>query len=123
MSEAEYTDKLIDLNYLKELSCNDTEFEHDIIRQFIVQVPEELGWLKEAITKKNRKRIKSLAHCLKSSIAYLGLTERLHSSLHRMEVEAKSNTEATHFEEDFDQVKKICEQAVQEAKRFLITTV
>ncbi|MDQ3683601.1 MAG: Hpt domain-containing protein [Bacteroidota bacterium] len=123
MSEVENTDKLIDLNYLKALSINDTEFEQAIIRQFIVQVPEELEWLKEAIDKKNLKRIKSLAHGMKSSIAYLGLTERLHSSLHRMEVEAISNLEGTHFEEDFDQVKKICEQAVHEAKQLLVFAV
>lgn len=123
MSETEYTNKLIDLSYLKELSFNDTEFEKAIISQFIVQVPEELKCLKEAINKKNLKRIKSLAHCLKSSVTYLGLTEKLHSSLHRMEVEAKSNTEAKHFEEDFDQVRKVCEQAVQEARRLLIITV
>ncbi len=119
MSETEYTDKVIDLNYLKELSLNDIEFEHAIIRQFIVQVPEELQWLKDAIDKKNLKRIKSLAHGMKSSIAYLGLTEILHSSLHRMEEEAISNAEATHFEEDFYHVKKVCEQAVQEAGKLL----
>ncbi len=119
MSETEYTEKLIDLSYLKALSLNDTEFEHAIIRQFIVQVPEELESLKEAIDKKNQKRIKSLAHGIKSSIAYLGLSERLHSSLHRIEVEAISSAEATHFEEDFEQVKKVCEVAVQEARRLL----
>lgn len=121
MSEGEYTDKLIDLSYLKELSCNDTEFERAIICQFIVQVPEELELLKEAIDKKNLRRIKSLAHGIKSSIAYLGLTDRLHSSLQRMEAEAMSNAEATHFEEDFEQVKKICEQGVQEAGLLLNT--
>jgi HPt (histidine-containing phosphotransfer) domain-containing protein len=123
MNEAKYTCKLIDLNYLKGLSFNDTEFEQAIINQFIVQVPQELEWLKEAIDKRNLKRIKSLAHCMKSSIAYLGLTERLHSFLHRMETEAVSKAEDTHFEEDFDRVKKICEQAVQEARQLLITTV
>jgi HPt (histidine-containing phosphotransfer) domain-containing protein len=123
MSEAEYPDKLIDLNYLKELSLNDIEFEQAIIRQFIVQVPEELQWLKEAIDKKELKKIKSLVHGMKSSIAYLGLTEILHSSLHRIEAEATINAEATHFEEDFDQVKKVCEQAVQEARQLLNVSV
>ncbi|HVE61816.1 MAG TPA: Hpt domain-containing protein [Chitinophagaceae bacterium] len=119
MNEAEYTDKLIDLNYLRELSLNDTAFEQAIIRQFIVQVPEELEWLKKAIDKKDLKKIKSLAHEMKSSISYLGLTPKLYSYLSRMEIEAATNVETTHFQEDFDYVKKISDRAVQEAKQLL----
>ncbi len=123
MNEAKYTDKLIDLSYLKQLSFNDTAFEHAIIRQFILQVPEELELLKEAIHKKNLRTIKSIAHSLKSSIAYLGLTDRLYTSLDRIEVEAASNTINPHFNEDFEQVEKVCRQAVQEAIQFLNVSV
>jgi HPt (histidine-containing phosphotransfer) domain-containing protein len=123
MNEAKYTDKLIDLSYLKQLSFNDTAFEHAIIRQFILQVPEELELLKEAIQKKNLRTIKSIAHSLKSSIAYLGLTDRLYTSLDRIEVEAASNTINPHFNEDFEQVEKVCRQAVQEAIQFLTFSV
>ena len=123
MSEAEYTDKIIDLNYLKELSLNDTAFEHAIIRQFIVQVPEELQLMNEAIDVKNLEAIKSLAHSLKSSIAYLGLTDRLYQFLHRMEIEAFGNETSPHFKEDFDQVKKVCGQAVKEAGELLNVSV
>lgn len=123
MNEAKYTDKLIDLNYVKQFSFNDTAFEHAIIRQFILQVPEELELLKEAIHKKNLRTIKSIAHSLKSSIAYLGLTDRLYTSLDRIEVEAASNTINPHFNEDFEQVEKVCRQAVQEAIQFLNVSV
>jgi HPt (histidine-containing phosphotransfer) domain-containing protein len=123
MNEAKYTDKLIDLNYLKQLSFSDTAFEQAIIRQFILQVPEELELLKEAIHKKNLRTIKSIAHSLKSSIAYLGLTDRLYTSLDRIEVEAASNTINPHFNEDFEQVEKVCRQAVQEAIQFLNVSV
>jgi len=123
MNEAKYTDKLIDLKYLKQLSFNDTAFEHAIIRQFILQVPEELELLKEAIHKKNLRTIKSIAHSLKSSIAYLGLTDRLYTSLDRIEVEAASNTINPHFNEDFEQVETVCRQAVQEAIQFLNVSV
>lgn len=119
MSEAEYTEKLIDLNYLKELSFNDKAFEHAIISQFIIQVPEELQLLQEAIDKKNLQTIKSLAHSLKSSIAYLGLTDKLYSLLHRMEIEALNNETTSHFKEDFDKVKKVCRRAVLEAGQLL----
>jgi HPt (histidine-containing phosphotransfer) domain-containing protein len=123
MTEAKYTDKIIDLNYLKELSFNDIAFEHAIIRQFILQVPEELELLQDAIHKKNLESIKTLAHSLKSSIAYLGLTDRLHSSLDRIEAEAFNNVVNPHFNEDFDEVEKICRQAVQEAQQCLNVSI
>ncbi len=119
MNEAIYTDKLIDLNYLKQLSSNDTAFEHAIIRQFILQVPEELELLKENIQKNKPENIKSIAHSLKSSVAYVGLTDRLSTFLNRIEEEAATNVANPHFNEDFEYVEKVCRQAVQEAEQFL----
>jgi signal transduction histidine kinase/CheY-like chemotaxis protein len=115
-------EQVISLNYLKELSLGDTEFENAIIRQFIVQVPEEIGLLQEAVQAGNRQQIKSIAHGMKSSVAYLGLTDRLHPNLHRMEMEAVGNLEGDHFEEDLAAVRSTCEQAVAEARQ-LITLV
>ena len=112
---------VVNLQYLKELSMGDTEFEHAIIRQFIVQVPEELALLKEAIEKDSRTKIKSLAHGMKSSVAYMGLTERLHPYLQRMEAEAVNGTETPHFEEDYQQVEAICQQALTEARQLQVT--
>jgi HPt (histidine-containing phosphotransfer) domain-containing protein len=83
-------------------------------------VPEELGLLQEAVQKKNKQQIKSIAHGMKSSVAYLGLTERLNPNLHRMEVEAVSEVN-DHFDEDFQEVKRVCEQAVVEARQLLST--
>jgi HPt (histidine-containing phosphotransfer) domain-containing protein len=102
---------------LKELSMGDAEFEQAIIRQFIVQVPEELELLKDAIDKSNLQRIKSLAHGMKSSIAYLGLGERLNPCLQRMETEAVLNNPDPHFNEDFAQLAQVCNQALAEAKQ------
>ncbi|WP_165917144.1 ATP-binding protein [Flaviaesturariibacter aridisoli] len=110
---------VINLNYLHELSLGDTEFENAIVRQFVVQVPEELALLQEAVQAGNFIQIKSIAHGMKSSVAYLGLTERLQPCLHRMEVEAVSQPEQTHFHEDLEEVRLVCEQAVAEARILL----
>lgn len=118
-SDTETRESVINLGYLKELSLGDGEFENAIIRQFIVQVPEELNLLQEAVVAKNNQQIKSIAHGMKSSVAYLGLTDRLHPHLHRMEVEAVNREGQDHFQEDFEQVKSVCEQAVYEAKQLL----
>jgi CheY-like chemotaxis protein/CHASE3 domain sensor protein/HPt (histidine-containing phosphotransfer) domain-containing protein len=111
---------MVNLAYLRELSLGDTEFENAIIRQFIVQVPEELALLQEAVDARNLVQIKSIAHGMKSSVAYLGLTDRLQPVLHRLEVEAVSNADEPHFEEDLVEVRLVCEQAVLEARGLLI---
>jgi signal transduction histidine kinase/DNA-binding NarL/FixJ family response regulator len=110
---------VVNLDYLRELSLGDTEFENAIVRQFIVQVPEELNLLQEAVDAENRLQIKSIAHGMKSSVAYLGLTERLSPFLHRMEVEAVAHNGEEHFREDYQEVRKVCEQAVFEARGLL----
>jgi HPt (histidine-containing phosphotransfer) domain-containing protein len=107
---------MINLQYLQELSMGDADFEHAIIRQFIVQVPEELDLLQEAIAAKQYLKIKSIAHGMKSSVAYMGLTEKLNPFLQRMETEAVLQPETPHFEADYEQVKAICQQALAEAK-------
>jgi CheY-like chemotaxis protein len=115
-SSSEPAETVINLQYLRELSMGDAEFEHAIIRQFIVQMPEELELLEDAIAARRFPKIKGIAHGMKSSVAYMGLTEKLNPYLQRMETEAVLQPEAPHFEEDFAQVKIICDQALAEAK-------
>ncbi len=113
------TENIIDLTYLKELSKGDLEFENAIIRQFIIQVPEELELLQEAIEKHNLSKIKSLAHGMKSSVGYLGLMNKLQQPLQRLESEAVTNEQNPHFQKDYDQVRHICNLAAAEAKKML----
>jgi len=114
---------VINLQYLRELSMGDAEFEHAIIRQFIVQVPEELEVLNEAILSRRFIKIKSIAHGMKSSVAYMGLSEKLNHYLQRMETEAVLQPESAHFEEDFEQIKCICNQALAEARLLPVPVV
>ena len=114
---------VISLDYLRELSFGDPEFENAIIRQFIVQVPDELKLLQDAIKARDYSLIKSLAHGMKSSVAYLGLSERLFPTLQRMEEEAVVASENPHFDEDFRYLQEVCEQAVKEARQLIQVSV
>jgi CheY-like chemotaxis protein len=116
-------DTMINLQYLRELSLGDADFEQAIIRQFIIQVPEELDLLREAISFNSYQKIKSIAHGMKSSVAYMGLTEKLNPFLQRMETEAVLQPGTPHFEEDYEQVKAICQQALAEARSLPVPAV
>ncbi|MBD0332948.1 MAG: response regulator [Chitinophagaceae bacterium] len=110
---------VIDLSYLKELSNGDVEFENSIIREFIIQMPKELELLREAVNNKEFQQIKSIAHGMKSSVSYMGLSEKIFSHLQRMETEAANNSASNHFNEDYHYVEAVCNQAVEEARHLI----
>ena len=110
---------VISLHYLKELSMGDTVFEQAIMQQFITQIPDELEQLNEAIKSNDHIKIKSIAHGLKSSVAYLGLHEMLHPHLHRLEVESVSKVAENHFSEDWSTVEDVCNRAITETRQML----
>jgi CheY-like chemotaxis protein len=111
----EAPDGVIDLAYLREISMGDREFEQTIIQQFIIQLPEELAQMKEAIAAKS-PAIKAIAHGMKSSVSYLGLHQRLHPVLHRMETDGANGSSSSTLHEDFEEVRAVCLQAIEEAK-------
>lgn len=112
-------EKIIDLIYLKEISGGDTAFQDTIVRQFIIQIPVELQQIEMAIKEGNMQQIKSLAHGIKSTVAYMGLGEKLHPYLQRMETESAMNEKASHYDQDLQQVKDVCTRAVQEAQQLI----
>lgn len=109
---------LISLDYLHQLSGNDAAFEMEILRQFLVQLPEELAQLDEAIRTSNFTQAKRVAHSLKSTIGYVGLAEDLHPYLDRIEKDALAqNTDD--LMKVYAHVRQQCELALEEVKRLV----
>jgi CheY-like chemotaxis protein len=115
-------ESIINLSYLKEISMGDPEFEQTIIQQFILQVPEELKGLEEAISSGDAKGVKAVAHTMKSSVSYLGVNTRLYPALHRLETGA-IHAARVEMERDFAEVRTVCMQAIEEAKQLLPSAV
>lgn len=107
--------RLINLNYLHELSGNDQEFEKEILQQFILQTPKELSDLQEAIEQNDPSRIRRIAHSLKSTVGYVGMAELLHPPLERLE---KWGENGAGFH-DFHFVKDQCSKAFEEVQEIL----
>lgn len=120
LNEQTNANSVIDLAYLKELSMGDTAFEQEIVKQFIIQVPQELEDLKQAIDEGDRQKMKSIAHGMKSSVAYVGLKDVLHTHLHRIEIANIEEDATTQYQDDYQHIKTICEQAIVEAKAWLV---
>ena len=111
---------VIDLDYLNELSKGDKNFETEMIRQFIIQVPEEIKSLGSFIQQKNLIAVKSAAHGLKSSVSFVGLSSKLQPVLEQIEKQASSGNGLKEIQQDFEQLQTICNQAVEEAKSLLV---
>jgi len=109
---------IVNLDYLHQLSGNDPVFEREMLHQFLLQTPDELTNLQEAIIKDDSLSIRKIAHSLKSTVGYLGLADTLYPYLDRIEQNAVSNIKGS-TEADFNYVKDLCEQAMQEIKELL----
>ncbi len=120
VTKEETPPQLVDLTYLHEISMGDREFEQTIIQQFIIQVPEELQQMEEAIAAKSAD-VKALAHGMKSSVSYLGLHHRLHPVLHRIETGSLNGAASDTLQQDFEEVRSVCLRAVEEAKGLVLS--
>lgn len=114
------TSSVIDLDYLNELSKGDKNFETEMIRQFIVQVPDEIRSLQSSIKEKNYDGIRSAAHGLKSSVSFVGLSQKLHPVLEQIENHASLGNGLNDIQQNFEQLQTICNQAIAEAKLLLV---
>jgi signal transduction histidine kinase/CheY-like chemotaxis protein len=111
--------EFLDLDYLKEISGGNTVFEKSMIDQFLKQVPGELGAMKEAFSKMNYTALTLIAHNLKTSISFLGLTKKLDRHLDYIESNAGNPNVHDTIQEEIMIIHDICQKAFREAKNYL----
>ena len=108
----------INLNYLHELSGNDKNFEKEILEQFVVQLPEEVNDLQNAIQTNELDKVRRIAHSLKSTFGYVGLADELFPYLEAMEKDAVAENN-TNMSKNFEAVKTKYSEAIKEVKALL----
>lgn len=109
----------IDLTYLQELSGGKKSFQKEITEQFIAQLPTELQQLEAALNKGDYEICRQLAHNMKTSVSFMGLTEKLNEPLDYIEDHALSEKNSSQISSHFLYIKTICIKALEEAKDFL----
>lgn len=108
----------INLNYMKEISGGDTEYEKTVTQQFIEAIPQELDEIEKAWKNNDIKQLRQLSHNMKTTISVMGLNDILQSGLDKIEYE---NLTEKKFEDSFSSVKSICIAALAEARQFYST--
>jgi CheY-like chemotaxis protein len=67
----------VDLSYLDTVTGGNAELKKKILQMLIDETPDELFSLRQFTREKNWKRVRAVAHKMKSGVTYLGLTKTL----------------------------------------------
>jgi CheY-like chemotaxis protein len=110
---------LVQLEYLRQLSMGDKDFEQNMLRQFVTQLPEDLSLLKKAIDEGSVTAIRSTAHNLKTTLSFIGLEHRSYPILESLET-LDSSYEADIVTDQYNTLKRLCMQALQETLQLLL---
>jgi len=111
--EAGYT--YINLQYMKEVSKGNTEYEKTVTEQFIEVIPEDLRSIEDAWLNNDIRQMKQRAHNMKTTISVMGLNELLQPYLDTLEYE---NVTTNVFENNFSVIRSICEASLTDARIF-----
>ena len=105
----------INLAYMKEVSNGNIAYEKTVSEQFIEIIPSDLAALENAWKLHDKKKVRQLAHDMKTSVSVMGLDDILHPYLNELE-----NEELTDiiFQNNLTTLKSICKEAVEEARHF-----
>jgi CheY-like chemotaxis protein len=105
---------VIDMDYLHTISKGDIEFEKSMVKTFTEQMPGELLQLKNAIDEEDGPRMRSVAHNMKSTISYMGLSG-LSQLLEEIEENSELNGEMEKIRKNYMMIEDSCRLALLEA--------
>jgi CheY-like chemotaxis protein/two-component sensor histidine kinase len=108
----------INLQYMKEVSGGNMEYEKTVTGQFIEAIPNDLQEIEAAWQDNSLALLRQLAHNMKTTVSVMGLNELLQPYLDAIEYD---NLDAEIFNTKFSAVKLICTAALEEAKHFYTT--
>ena len=113
-STADARYRLIDPDYLKQISDGDRAYEIEMTDQFLEVVPGDLNNLRSALSAGDRAAVSRIAHSMKTNVSIMGMTERLHLLLDALEYPA----DGADLSVLVAALQQLCEAAMEEAHRF-----
>lgn len=104
-----------DLTYLREIAKGSNEFIIQMLNIFIEQTPKALIRMEEALKNKDWKTLRLIAHKIKPSITFVGLT-KIANDVPLLEEYAAEETHLNEIPALVDKIKSTCTGAVAELK-------
>lgn len=103
--------KIINLDYLIEVSKGDTKFINEMVKIFLTENPGELRCLENAIIENNFEDIKIGANKLRSTIPFFGLDKIIEKEVIEVETLATNKMDIEKIKTLFSKIKKTSEMA------------
>jgi signal transduction histidine kinase/DNA-binding response OmpR family regulator len=114
--KSEANDHVTNIAYLNEIAKGKKSFVLEMINIFLSQTPEDLLDIESAINKNDFESIQYIAHRMKTSIRFVGLSGKIEESLDFLENEQGENISITQIQEHFEHIKNVCNKALEELK-------
>lgn len=106
--------RVVNIDYLTQLSRGNTKFVQEMIRIFLSENPEEIRVLESAIREKDFEVIRSSTHKLRSTLPYIGLDRVVEKEISEIEALAVRGSGIDEIGKFFVRIKETCEQACNE---------
>lgn len=103
--------KIVNLDYLIEMSKGDTKFVNEMVKIFLIENPDEIRSLENAIKEYNFAEIKIAANKLRSTIPFFGLDKVIEKEVIELETLATDKIDLDKIKTLFSKIKKTCEMA------------
>jgi len=108
--------KFINLDYLREISAGNIDFQQSISRDFIQGFTTETNALAKAVESSDHEKISHIAHNLKTTISVMGLGTILNPHLDALEAKCTNEAESR---EHCTAILQIRSEIIQEVNRFI----
>lgn len=108
----------INLDYMKEVSRGNKEYEKEVTSQFLEAMPDEIGKLELYWNEHNNPGLRQVAHNMRTTISVVGLSEKLQPHLDTLEYGDFSKEDIPYH---ISVLKKIGGGAIEEAELFYRT--
>lgn len=112
------TYKYINLQYMKEISRGNIDYEKTITEQFIEAMPNELNVLEQSWHNYEIDQLRKTAHNMKTTVSVMGLNKLIENYLDFLEYE---DIDENSFYVNYSPLQFICIAALEEAKQFYKT--
>ena len=114
ISSAKSFTQVIDFTEVEKISGGNKLFVKELADIFVSQIQTELSELEEALLNADFKKLKSTAHSMKSTVAYMGLIEKLEEPLSFIEKTEESELTKNELIQKIDFVKNVCLNAIKQ---------
>ena len=106
--------RVIDFTEVEKISGGNKLFVKELADIFVSQIQTELNELEESLLNGDFKKLKSTAHSMKSTVAYMGLIEILEDALTFIEKTEESELAKNELIQKIDFVRNVCVNAIKQ---------